>query len=97
MPGATIVEPHMGRMLGDDDCEKVPTAKMNNGNKQSMPILENPPRRPAYGRCLRCRRWFAMKLVLKESHAAYAMIRTFRCKHCGHEQKFVDQLPRDVT
>jgi hypothetical protein len=56
-------------------------------------ILAEPLQPPISGRCDKCRRLFALKLVHQEPSKISGEISTYRCKHCGHEQVFVERHP----
>jgi hypothetical protein len=63
---------------------------------RTLGILAEPPQGPLMGRCDKCRRWFALKLVRTEQSVHSGALWTYRCKHCGHEEQYVKRHPRGV-
>jgi hypothetical protein len=61
--------------------------------KQTIGILAQPLWPLPFGQCEKCGRWFAVKLVRKEKSALSGQLKTFRCKHCGHEETFASRHP----
>jgi hypothetical protein len=58
-----------------------------------LAILAEPLQPSSFARCVKCRRWFAMKLVQKEAHPLCGTVSTFRCKYCGNEETFTSHHP----
>ena len=56
-------------------------------------ILAEPLQPLLSGRCDKCRRLFALKLVKEEPSKISGTVSTYRCKHCGHEQVFAERHP----
>ena len=79
-----------GRMSQKGDMKRAMAPSANLG------ILEWPLQPGFFRQCLKCGRLFALKLIRKEESDLCGTVRTFRCKHCGHEHVFADQHPPGV-
>jgi hypothetical protein len=69
--------------------------KMNASS--SFGILEQPLQPGFFRQCIQCLRLFAIKLVREEESELSGKVRTFQCKHCGHEQVFAERHPPGIV
>jgi hypothetical protein len=56
-------------------------------------ILAAPLQPGACRRCPECGRWFALIRKRVETSPIAHLVRTFKCKHCGHEQEYAGRHP----
>ncbi|HXY35441.1 MAG TPA: hypothetical protein VEI07_14515 [Planctomycetaceae bacterium] len=59
----------------------------------NLGILQQPLQPLGFWKCPKCGRWFAFKKVLEEKSEISGVVSTYRCEHCGHEQKFAERHP----
>lgn len=61
--------------------------------RSHMMILERPPQRWWWNICSHCRSQRTLVILREETDELYGIRRIFRCKKCGEETVFVDELP----
>lgn len=60
-------------------------------------ILEQPLQPGFFRQCIKCLRLFAIELVDEKESELSGNVRTYRCKHCGHDQVFAERHPPGVV
>jgi DNA-directed RNA polymerase subunit RPC12/RpoP len=70
--------------------------RMNMAPSPNLGILEQPAQPGFFRQCIKCLRLFAIELIREDDSDLFGKLRTYRCKHCGHEQVFADQHPPGV-
>ncbi len=63
----------------------------------SFGILGEPLQPGFFRQCIKCLRLFAIELVREEESELSGHVRTFQCKHCGHEQVFAERHPPSIV
>jgi DNA-directed RNA polymerase subunit RPC12/RpoP len=79
-----------GRMSPKETVRKKMAASFH------LPILAEPLQPGFFRQCMKCLRLFAIELIREEDSQLSGKLRTYRCKHCGHEQAFAEHHPPDA-